>query len=91
MWNTVSITDDIETNQRFTLCGDLSAIELIRIENGRAGLGLVSKIPEGAEIHFCGDGFNDRTLKVRWEDQFYFVFLEDLQAQRKPAARSAAC
>lgn len=88
MWNAVSITDDVEADQPFTLSGDVSAIELIRIENGDAGLGPVLKIPEGAEIHFCGEGFNDQTLKVRWEDQFYFVFLQDLQAQRKPMAQA---
>jgi hypothetical protein len=26
----------------------------------------------------CGDGFNDSTLKVRWEGQLFFVFLQDI-------------
>lgn len=88
MWNAVSITDDVEADQPFTLSDDVSAIELVRIENGKARLGPVLKIPQGAEIHFCGEGFNNQTLKVRWENQFFFVFLEDLKAQRKPMTQA---
>jgi hypothetical protein len=47
-------------------------------------------MPAGAQIQFCGEGFNNLTRKVRWEGKIYFIFLDDLEAQRKPAARSAS-
>jgi hypothetical protein len=56
----------------------IPAIQTSFAQDGRAELGAISHLPEAAELTFCGEGFNDSTLKVRWEGQLYFVFLEDL-------------
>jgi hypothetical protein len=67
----------------------ISAIELIRKEDGRAKLGLLSQLGPGVVIEQCGDGFNERTVKVRTNGQVYFVFREDLEAQA-PKVRAAS-
>ncbi len=91
MWNSSAlfIPDVVFADQAYTLSEDVFAMELVRVENGDPRLGPVSKIPRGAEIQACGDGFNERTIKIRWQGKFYFVFLQDLEAQRKPAAAAA--
>jgi hypothetical protein len=43
-------------------------------------LGAISHLPDGAELTLCGEGFNETTLKVRWEGQSYFIFAQDLVA-----------
>jgi hypothetical protein len=70
----------------------IPAIELVPVENCKARLGTISEIPEGARLEICGCGFNQRTIKARFGEDFYFVFLRDLeQAEEKAAgARSAA-
>ena len=55
----------------------ISAIHLEPSPNG-AKLGLITQIPAGVRLGVCGDGYNDRTVKVCWEDQFYFVFRADI-------------
>jgi hypothetical protein len=56
----------------------VAAIQASCARDGEPELGAISHLPEGAELEFCGDGFNESTLKVRWEGQFYFVFLQDI-------------
>ncbi|MFL6354466.1 MAG: hypothetical protein ACJ74Z_21805 [Bryobacteraceae bacterium] len=46
--------------------------------NGAPELGAISHLPEGAELVFSGEGFNDATVRVRWEGQSYFIFAQDL-------------
>jgi hypothetical protein len=55
------------------------AVELLRTSRGTR-LGRISRIPEGACLDICGDGYNDRTVKVRWQGQIYFVLRQDLEA-----------
>ena len=54
-------------------------------------LGPITRLPEGARLQVCGDGFKDLTVKIWWEGQYYFVFLEDLPEvrARKPAKRQS--
>lgn len=61
----------------------ISATELIAIEHCRARLGRIAEIPEGVQLEICGKGFNERTVKARWGDAFYFVFLRDLEAAER--------
>jgi|SRR6185437_3229322 len=91
MRNTNTLSRDfISAGQRCLLADDIAAIEEIA-SRGEPGLSPMSRIPEGAEIEYCGAGFNDQTLKIRWRGKFYFVFREDLSAQRKTAAQCACC
>ncbi|HZS53781.1 MAG TPA: hypothetical protein VFA65_05220 [Bryobacteraceae bacterium] len=38
----------------------------------------LTRLPSGATVDICGDGFNERTTKVRYCDGYFFVFLQDL-------------
>ncbi len=83
------ITPHFPVEGPYTLSRNVSAIQLLPAEQGEvARLGLLTQLPEGAEVHFGGPGFNERTVKVRSGAATYFVFLEDLEPQRKPAARA---
>lgn len=75
----------------YVLAREIWAVELAPEDGGAMRLGPVSKIPAGAGIECCGQGFNERTVKVRWRGKLYFAFQQDLEAQDKPAARHACC
>jgi hypothetical protein len=62
----------------YRLPNTVAAIQACCTRDGAPELGAISHLPEGAELEFCGDGFNESTLKVRWEGQSYFVFLQDI-------------
>jgi len=47
---------------------------------------MITQLPEGAELELCGEGFNERTVRVRWAEGFYFVFLQDLDVARTMSA-----
>jgi hypothetical protein len=47
-------------------------------DNGLLRLGLLSRLPAGAVLHVCGDGFDERTAKVLVDGQHYFVFREEI-------------
>ena len=69
----------------FRLSKSISAIQLHSNRMGsEAKLGPVLQLPAGTRLFLCGTGFNERTVKVRLHDQFYFVFAEDVE----PAALS---
>jgi len=69
-----------------TLTKPIAAVQAAACEEGRTRLGLVSQLPPGAEIEVCGDGLTDRTVKVCWKNQFYFVFCQDLDTMRNAVA-----
>ncbi len=73
-------TKDIR-GERIPLSRRISAIQLIQKEDGRAKLGLLSQLGPGTTLERCGDGFNERTVKVRANGQCYFVFRQDLECQ----------
>lgn len=62
----------------YRLPSSIVAIPASCASTGAPELGAISHLPDGAELTFCGDGFNETTLKVRWEGQSYFVFVQDL-------------
>lgn len=62
----------------------IAAIQASFARDGRAELGAISHLPAGAELTFCGEGFNETTCKVRWEGQSYFVFLQDIAPAQPP-------
>ena len=74
----------------YTLSKNVSAIQILPEEDGRSRLGLLTQLPEGAEVHLGGPGFNDRTIRVRSGGASYFIFLEDLESHKKPAASALA-
>jgi hypothetical protein len=91
MWDSdvLSVPDVVVPERTYILSKQIPAIQLVPTGNGGARYGPVLNLPEGAELEACGSGFNDRTLKVRYEGSFYFVFLEDLELKRKTAASAS--
>ena len=55
-----------------------SAVQLETIANGTPKLGLICQFPPGTQVELCGDGYSERTVKVRYRDNFYFVFRNDI-------------
>jgi hypothetical protein len=62
----------------YTLSRNTSAIQAVTEMDGNSRLGTILQLPEGAEVRVCGEGFNERTIKVCWEGGFYYIFTEDL-------------
>lgn len=87
--NTLSSIDDSAEQGYFLLPDNIAAMEVIPSTAGELGFGPVLRIPEGAEIEYCSEGFNEHTMKVRWHGKPYFIYREDLPSQCKPAARFA--
>jgi hypothetical protein len=57
----------------------ISAIQLIAGHDNGGRLGTITQLPQNARLEICGDGFNERTVKVRCKDSFYFVFRDDVE------------
>ena len=74
----------------FFLAKNAPAIQIVPDENGRLRLGTLIRLPEGAEVEICGEGFDDRTAKVRCGGSTYYLFREDLQPQRTTAMWATA-
>lgn len=60
------------------LARNISAIELTPSTGGQSRLGPVQQLPNGSLLDVCGDGFNERTVKIRSNGKYYFVFRSDL-------------
>ena len=67
-------------NTQFCLAKNAPAMQIVPDENGKLRLGTLTRLPEGAEVQICGEGFNDRTAKVVWGGSSYYVFRDDLQS-----------
>jgi hypothetical protein len=82
-------TDDssVPFERSYTLGRNVSAIQILSGDGeNRSRLGLITQLPEGAEVDVRGPGFNEKTVRVRCAGSSYFVFLEDLELHRKRAA-----
>jgi hypothetical protein len=65
----------------------ICAIQLLPDGNGGEKMGLLTQLASGATAEICGTGFNTRTVKVRVNGQYYFVFLQDIgEAQLQAGA-----
>lgn len=51
------------------------------LDPGRARLGEIKTLPGGATVEICGLGYNEKTIKIRCEDEFFFVFQADLNPE----------
>jgi hypothetical protein len=82
-----SISSDVPLLDRsYTLSRDISAMQILPFDEAGARLSPVSRLPRGARLVACGAGYDSNTLKVSYEGQFFLVFLEDLEAQKKSMA-----
>jgi hypothetical protein len=75
----LSIPDCLIPERSYTLSRTIAGIQLVSGEGKKGRLGAVSQLRPGSVLEFCGDGYDDRTVKVRCNGAFYFVFLQDLQ------------
>jgi hypothetical protein len=57
-----------------------SAIQIIPDGYDRIRMGTLLQLPEGAHVEINGEGFDDRTVRVSWEGNCYYIFREDLEA-----------
>jgi hypothetical protein len=81
----------ISLERAYILPERVSAIQSLPPEDGeRTRLGLITQLPEGAEIEIGGPGFSDRTVYVRCSGASYFVFVDDLEAVKKHVAAAHA-
>jgi hypothetical protein len=74
----------------FTLPRNISAIQAVSEPEGSVRLGTLLQLPEGTQVRVCGDGFNERTVKVAWEGAYYFIFWEDLELEGTLRTRTSA-
>ena len=82
--------EGVPFEKTYTLDRSISAIPILPGAYLSPQLGLVTRLPEGAELDLRGPGFDDHTLRVHWRGQTYFVFLDELEPQRKRAASAVA-
>lgn len=75
----LAIPESVCAKKTYTLSRPVSAIHIRRAADRRHGkLGEISQLQPGARLDCCGDGYNARTTKVHYANEFYFVFLQDL-------------
>jgi len=79
-------SDYVPVPRTIILSKKIAAIGAALNEDGKIRMGVISQLPDGANLEVCGDGFNDRTIKVRWQEQFYFVFMQDVEVPLSFAA-----
>jgi hypothetical protein len=72
-------TDGFVPERSLLLEKPICAIQLAYQASGERKLGLLTQLPSGTTGYVCGPGFNERTVKVRVNGQYYFVFLQDIQ------------
>ena len=74
----LSKTDSGVKPKTVVLSKHAAVVQMQTRSNGSAKLGLIHQLPAGTALELCGDGYSDRTVKVRYKDHFYFVFRHDL-------------
>jgi hypothetical protein len=73
------IPESIRPLRSYTLSRRVAAIRLTRAGYGPQGkLGEIVQLQPGTRLDCCGDGYNERTIKVHYAGNFYFVFLQDV-------------
>jgi hypothetical protein len=60
------------------LASAISAIQVLKSDDGGDRMGLLTQIRPDPSIEVCGPGFNDKTVKVNFHGGAYFVFRQDL-------------
>jgi hypothetical protein len=71
----------MQGNFSTTLMRPIAAIPLTEDAEGVSSRGAVRQLPPGAKLFVVGSGFTEATVKVIWDQRFYFVFAEDLSGQ----------
>jgi hypothetical protein len=56
------------------------AMQIIVHDDGSVHMGLLTQIIPDDSIQVCGEGFNEKTVRVRLGREFYYMFREDLES-----------
>jgi hypothetical protein len=83
MWNANAVSyhpTDLLTGNRYMLSDEIYGMQLLPTNGRPFKVGPVIRLPRGAQLNACGEGFNDRTVKVCCNGSLYFVFLKDLDS-----------
>jgi len=73
------VPESVHPLRSYTLSRRVAAIRLTRAAHGSKGkLGEIVQLQPGTRLDWCGDGYNERTIKVHYAGNFYFVFLQDV-------------
>ncbi len=73
-----SLPESVLRQRTFTVSKEISALEL-RPDSSGSYSGGITPVPKGACLKVCGQGFNERTIQVRWDGRLCFVFLQDVE------------
>ena len=73
-------------DKQYSLAKNAPAMQLMPDGTGKLRLSTLIRLPDGAEVKLCGEGYNDRTAKVLWEGATYYVFRDDLQSTARLVA-----
>jgi hypothetical protein len=75
----LSIPESVCPSKTYTLSRRIAALRLtVGTDSRRGRLGDILQLEPGARLDCCGDGYDERTIKVCFAGEFYFVFLRDL-------------
>jgi hypothetical protein len=87
----LTLSSPVPFASAYVLPKNVSAIQVLPAEEGEpTRLGLLTQLPEGAEIYVGGPGFSEGTVRILCQGAAYFIFLDDLLAVRKGAALAYA-
>jgi hypothetical protein len=87
----LTLSPEVPFASAYVLPKNVSAIQVLPADEGEpTRLGLLTQLPEGAEIHVGGPGFSEGTIKILCQGAAYFIFLDDLLALRKGVALAYA-
>jgi hypothetical protein len=87
----LTLSPEVPFASAYVLPKNVSAIQVLPADDGEpTRLGLLTQLPEGAEIHVGGPGFSEATVRILCQGAAYFIFLDDLLAVRKGVALAYA-
>lgn len=77
----IYIPNRLKPERTLCLSRPICALHLERdSETRRVRLGALRTMQSGTVIDVCGPGYNDRTVKVHSQQEYYFVFKDDLDS-----------
>lgn len=56
----------------------IAALQIVKDDNGNDRAGAITQVSVTPEMKICGDGFNERTIKIALNNSTYYVFKQDL-------------
>jgi hypothetical protein len=75
----LEVSDGAYQEKSFKLWRNITVIRLVTNQKGDLRYAGISELPKGAEVDLCGMGFNERTVKLRWQGEFFIAFVQDLE------------